>query len=137
MHWLPLLRDGEELAMSALDHLPSTLQLNDASFYSVGAEVWNIDQGERAGRRYLIFDYDSHGEYSIAETIMAVETSAPITATTNLSMTGGFRSERVGGWLLIRQQQAWVKPNRRQQFVEDCFNLIEYARDANFPETLG
>jgi len=56
MRWQP-----DELLMGISEHLPNTLDLKEASFYAVGAEVWNIDQYEHDGRRYLVFDYDSHG----------------------------------------------------------------------------
>jgi len=131
MHWQP-----DELSMGISEHLPNTLDLKKALFYAVGAEVWNIDQYEHDGRRYLVFDYDSHGEYSSPETIVAIETSTPVTATTNLSLAGDFLSERLGDWLLIRQPRIQVTSNRRQQFVEDCANIIEYAREGNFPDSL-
>src|ERR1700691_1298220 len=80
-------------------NLPHDLPLAKASFYSKGGSAGNISKGTSGAYEYVAFDYDSHGEMSHAETIVAIKISSPKTPDTNLSRASGLQLERVGEWI--------------------------------------
>ncbi len=111
---------------------PPDLPLTRALFYSKGSSVWNISTGMHGGHEYIAFDYDSHGEMSHSQTIVAIKTGSPKTPDTNLSRSSGLQLERVGAWIFAFEARRIVSRSNIDTVVGDIINLLEYAK--GFPQ---
>jgi hypothetical protein len=111
---------------------PPELPLANASFYSRGSSVGNINTGMRGGYEYVAFDYDSPGDMSHTETIIAIKTNSPKTPDTNLSRASGLQLERVAEWIFAFEARRIVSRSKIDYVVDDIINLLEYAK--GFPQ---
>jgi hypothetical protein len=112
--------------------LPPDLPIAKASFNSKGSSVGNISTGTRGGYEYVTFDYDSHGEMSHPETVVAIKTPSPTIPDTSLSRASQLQLERVGEWVFSFEAQRIVSRSKIDNVIDDIINLLEYAK--GFPQ---
>ena len=109
--------------------LPESLSLKGASFYDAVDSISNVKAGTRNGFEYVLFDHDAARDtQSYDQTVLAIKTEYPVSAITNLSRASGLHFERVGEWVFVFEPHRPVEISKRGQFVDDCFNLLEYSR---------
>jgi hypothetical protein len=120
------------MARKTAAKLPPSLSLTKASFYDAIDSICNVVTGTRDGCEYVLFDHDAaRDEFSHAQTVLAIRVATPLSLTTNLSSASGLRFERVGEWVLVFQPHRRVEAIKRNDFVRDCFSLLEYSRDVH------
>jgi hypothetical protein len=112
--------------------IPPDLPVAKASFYSKGSSVGNISTGTRGGYEYVTFDYDSHGEVSDPETVVAIKTPSPKNPDTSLSRASRLQLERVGEWIFAFEARRIVSRSKIDDVIDDIINLLEYAK--GFPQ---
>ena len=62
------------------------------------------------------------------QTVLAIRSALPASPTTDLSRTSGLQFERVGEWISVFDNHL-VEGHKRDDFVRDCFNLLDYSLD--------
>jgi len=108
--------------------LPLSLQLSGASFYGPVDEISVLANGTRHGEEYVLFEHTAERENSFTQTVLAIKSALPASPTTDLSRTSGLQFERVGEWILVFDNHL-VEGHKRDDFVRDCFNLLDYSLD--------
>jgi hypothetical protein len=120
------------LGRTSAAKLPQSLSLTQASFYDAIDSISNVASGTRNGCEYVVFDHDAVStDLSYSQTVLAIRTASPVSPTSDLSRSSGLHFERIGEWVLVFEPHRAVEARKRDQFVDDCFNLLEYSRDVS------
>lgn len=115
--------------------LPADLNLKGASFYSVFGIARNVLVGQKSGKEFIVFDWDTNAaELAQTFTVIGLEVSSPINPQTWLSRSSGLQLERVGAWVFAYQPGHRVEAGDRERAVADVASLVEYA--TSFPQNI-